>query len=128
MTKQKKQALVWTLVIVAVLAAFVTFLVTEAKKPGKYDAFAQCINDSGATFYGAWWCPHCQAQKAMFGKSAKLLPYVECQTPDSKSTKECTDLGIESYPTWEYPDGTRETGQRDFAYLAEKTSCAAPTQ
>jgi thiol-disulfide isomerase/thioredoxin len=48
------------------------------KTPGKYDAFAQCISDSGAKFYGAYWCPHCQAQKLLFGKSVEKLPYVEC--------------------------------------------------
>jgi hypothetical protein len=127
MTKQKKQTIIWTVVILAILGALIAFLVAEAKKPGKYDAFAQCITDSGATFYGAWWCPHCQAQKALFGKSAKLLPYVECQTQDSKQTKQCDDLGIQGYPTWQFPDGSRETGERTFEELAAKTNCSVPT-
>ncbi len=50
-------------------------------KPGISTDFATCIKDSGAKFYGAFWCSHCQEQKAMFGKSSKLLPYVECSTP-----------------------------------------------
>jgi thiol-disulfide isomerase/thioredoxin len=33
--------------------------------PGKYDEFAKCLTDNGAKFYGAFWCPHCQAQKKM---------------------------------------------------------------
>src|SRR5471030_1004155 len=69
--------------------------------PGKYDAFAQCIKDSGATFYGAFWCPHCQAEKKNFGTSAHLLPYVECSNPDGNGqTQICIDKAITSYPTW----------------------------
>lgn len=63
-----------------IIAAFSYVFFVDAKKPGPYDEFAQCITDSGAKFYGAYWCPHCQAQKAEFGKSASKLPYVECDT------------------------------------------------
>src|ERR1035437_6515709 len=83
---------------------------TAPTGPGKYDTFAQCIKDSGATFYGAFWCPHCQAQKKLFGTSAKLLPYVECSTPDATGQLQiCIDKKITGYPTWELKDGTRIT-------------------
>jgi thiol-disulfide isomerase/thioredoxin len=96
--------------------------------PGKYDTFATCLKDAGATFYGAFWCPHCQATKKMFGSSQKLLPYVECSTPDAKGqTPICTEKGVASYPTWEFADGTRLTGELTFETLAEKTSCVLPT-
>src|ERR1043166_896516 len=52
--------------------------------PGKYDAFATCLKDKGALFYGAFWCPHCQAQKKLFGSSARLLPYTECSLPNGQ--------------------------------------------
>ncbi len=95
--------------------------------PGKYDVLAQCLKDKGAVFYGAFWCPHCQAQKKMFGSSAKLLPYVECSTLDGKSQlPECTTKGVSSYPTWEFPDGTRATGEIELAELATKTGCTLP--
>lgn len=65
--------------IIIGLAVFIGgLLVVNAKTPGKYDEFAQCITDSGTKFFGAYWCPHCAAQKALFGKSAKKLPYYEC--------------------------------------------------
>lgn len=118
----------WWIITLIVIAAFSALLVVQAKKPGKYDSFAQCIADSGAKFYGAWWCPHCQAQKALFGKSAKLLPYHECSDKSQKQTQECDDLGIQSYPTWQFPDGTRETGEKTFDVLAAKTNCPAPAQ
>ncbi len=99
--------------------------------PGKYDAFAQCIKDSGAVFYGAFWCPHCQEQKKLFGSSAKLLPYVECSTANGQGQLQvCIDKKIEGYPTWELKDGTRlpvENGAGvTLETLAKKTSCTLP--
>lgn len=95
--------------------------------PGKYDEFAMCLKDKGAAFYGAFWCPHCQAQKKLFGSSAKLLPYVECSTADANAqTQICIDKGIKSYPTWIFADGSQLTGEIPLAQLAEKTSCVLP--
>lgn len=94
---------------------------------GTYDTLAQCIADSGAKFYGAFWCPHCQNQKKMFGDSQKLLPYVECSTPDQQGrTQVCIDNNIESYPTWVFTDGSRLQGEIPLSTLAEKTSCELP--
>lgn len=117
--------MIWTLVIIAIVGGLVWLLATQAKKPGKYDALAQCISDSGAIFYGAFWCPHCQATKAMFGRSAKLLPYVECSEPDGQGQLQvCIDKNITGYPTWEFADGSRLSGERTFEELAEKTNCS----
>jgi large repetitive protein len=118
----------WWIITLIVIAAFIGFLVMQAKKPGKYDEFAQCVNDSGTKFYGAWWCPHCQAQKALFGKSQKLLPYIECSDKNRTQNETCNTAGVQSYPTWDFPDGTRETGELTFEQLAEKTNCPAPVQ
>jgi thiol-disulfide isomerase/thioredoxin len=105
----------------------VAFLVVEGKKPGKYDSFAECITNSGAKFYGAWWCPHCAAQKALFGKSVEKLPYVECQTKSQTQNALCNSIGITGYPTWIFKDGSKLMGEQTFATLAEKTGCTAPT-
>lgn len=95
--------------------------------PGQYDSFATCLKDKGATFYGAFWCPHCQAQKALFGSSVKLLPYVECSTPDaSGQTQICIDKKIAGYPTWIFTDGTQLSGEIPLQQLADKTSCVLP--
>jgi hypothetical protein len=103
-------------------------IVNRTTAPGKLDTFAQCLTESGAIFYGAFWCPHCQAQKKMFGNSVKLLPYTECSLPDGKTrTAECIDKKIESYPTWIFKDGSRETGEVPLEKLAEKTSCTLPS-
>ncbi len=118
-------------IIIAVVAVAVIFggliFFTQDRGPGPYDEFAQCIKDSGTTFFGAFWCPHCQAQKKDFGSSAKLLPYVECSNPDGQTqTIECKDAGVQSYPTWEFPDKSRVTGEQTFQTLSEKTGCPLP--
>ena len=122
-----KDKIIWILVLVLLIAG-VVWLIRTPDKPGKLDAFATCIAESGATFYGAFWCPHCQNQKAMFGTSARLLPYVECSTPDGNSQLPvCNDAGVKGYPTWEFADGSRESGEVSLERLAEKTSCTLPT-
>ncbi len=93
----------------------------------KYDDFAQCLGDAGAKFYGAFWCPHCAEQKALFEKSAKL-PYIECSTPDSKGQMPiCATEKIEGYPTWKFADGEVINKVMQLSELAEKTSCPLPT-
>ena len=102
-------------------------LVKYSNTPSKYDGFASCLSEKGAKFYGAFWCPHCRNQKNIFGKSSKNLPYIECSTPDGNGQLAvCTEAGIESYPTWTFSDGSKETGELSLEKLAEKTTCQLP--
>lgn len=123
--------LVYILIALAVIGG-VVFIIKTPGKPGKYDTFAQCIKDKGATFYGAFWCPHCKNQKAMFGKSAKYLPYVECSTPDSQGQLQiCKDVGITTYPTWHFTNDVSTTtkvltGEVELVDLAKETGCQLP--
>lgn len=82
-------------------------------------ALATQLEERGARFYGAWWCPACQTQKQEFGSAAELLPFVECSTGGrgSPPTLHCRELGIDSYPTW-IIDGRRYTGVLPPAELA----------
>lgn len=117
--------LVSTILFVLVLGGGIYWLATYESGPGQYDGFAQCLKDKGVIFYGAFWCSHCQNQKALFGSSAKLLSYVECSTPDGRGQEQiCKDQEIEGYPTWEYADGSRESGELALEHLAEKSGCA----
>lgn len=119
--------LVIVILILGTIGAVLFQSPSAETSPGKYDIFAQCLKDKGAIFYGAFWCPHCQAQKKLFGSSVKFLPYVECSTADgSAQTKECTDKKIASYPTWVFADGSRLTGEIPLQTLADKTSCSLP--
>lgn len=88
-------------------------------------ALAQCLKDQGVVFYGAFWCAHCKAQKALFGDAVPALPYVECSSPDGNlQTDICKEKKIESYPTWEFKDGTRLSGVQQLADLAVKANCS----
>ena len=124
----KKNPLILIIAIaVIVVGALIYFAVQENNTPGKYDDFARCLGEKGAVFYGAFWCPHCQAQKKLFGTSAKLLPYVECSTLDGNGqTPECIEKKVASYPTWEFADLSRLTREIPLAQLAEKTTCVLP--
>lgn len=130
MDKKKTQTV--RLIIFAVIVLGIVIVMTmvsgAAKTSTKYDAFAQCLSEKGAKFYGAFWCPHCQDQKARFGAAKKKLPYIECSTPDKKQTAECAAAGIEAYPTWEFADGSRVDGEMEITALAEKTACALPSE
>lgn len=119
---------IWIYIIVVIIALGGIYYAAKAPAgPGPLDAFASCIKDSGTKFYGAFWCPHCQATKKMFGSSASLLPYIECSTPDGQSQNQiCNDAKIESYPTWEFKDGSRISGEQTLQTLAEKTGCTLP--
>jgi thiol-disulfide isomerase/thioredoxin len=126
MVKRIKSIFILSAVGVVIIAG-IFFLISTNSKPGKLDEFAQCLKDKGAVFYGAFWCPHCQNQKAMFGKSARFLPYIECSTPDGRGQlKICKDKNIEGYPTWEFADGSRESGEVSLSHLSEKTACQLP--
>lgn len=95
--------------------------------PGKLDGFAICLKEKGAVFYGAFWCPHCQATKKMFGKSSKLLPYVECSLPAGNGQNQtCNDKEITGYPTWIFADQSRLNGELTLNQLALKTGCELP--
>ncbi len=126
MNKKFKNKLIWAVIILIIIAIF-SYIMYQNSIPGKYDDFAKCLKDKGATFYGAFWCPHCQKQKSVFGKSKKYLPYVECSTADGRGqVPQCNDKGIASYPTWIFADSSQETGELSLGTLAEKTGCALP--
>lgn len=110
-----------------VIAGLVALIIVKRTLPGQLDSFAACIKDKGAIFYGAFWCPHCQSQKEMFGRSSRLLPYIECSTPDGQGQKQlCAEAGVTSYPTWIFPDGGKQTGSLSLEELATKTGCKLP--
>ncbi len=126
----------WILPIISIiiLVLIVVLIVRSAKKSAAQAAtsplgvFATCLTDSGTKFYGASWCPHCLNQKALFEKAYKLLPYVECSPQQGTLLPVCKEANIESFPTWDYPDGTRVTGGQSIAELAAGSHCPIPAE
>jgi hypothetical protein len=128
--RKNKKVLIWVWILLGVSAILAGYVYLQNIPPpfGLYDAFAKCIASTTTKFYGAWWCPHCRDQKTKFGDAAAYLPYVECATPDaSGQTQACIDAGIKSYPTWQFPDGSRLVGVTALATISEKTGCELPT-
>ncbi|MBI4437719.1 hypothetical protein HY631_02095 [Candidatus Uhrbacteria bacterium] len=106
-----------------VVVGLIAFAATQKAAPSPYDGFAQCLSQSGAKMYGAWWCPHCQSQKKVFGNAFSYVNYVECSNPNRTMLQACKDLGIEGYPTWEFGDGARLGGEQSLATLSAKSGC-----
>lgn len=89
------------LLVVGVLFAWQNGLL-QPPENARLKALATHLEESDARFYGAFWCPSCQEQKRMFGRSADRLPYVEC-TPNGRAggmAFECVANDITGYPTW----------------------------
>ena len=116
-----KEAVVLAVVMVGVLHMHYSGLFSAAAGPEDPQLQALTIHlaDTGVKFYGAYWCPRCQEQKALFGSSVKRLPYVECSSGGRGSplTAPCVVENIKSYPTWIIGD-QRLTGLQTPSALA----------
>ena len=114
-------------VVIALLVGIGLYSGESPEVRAELESFNQCLADTGTTFYGAFWCPHCIEQKKLLG-NVNAIPYVECSTPDQRGQLDvCIEAEITSYPTWEFADGSRETGLQPLELLAEKTGCVLPT-
>jgi glutaredoxin len=84
------------------------------------NSLAQHLAKKGIKFYGAYWCPHCQRQKALFGQEAlQHLPYIECAPDGQHSQRQlCKEKNIKLFPSWEI-DGKIITGNRSLKDLAD---------
>ena len=114
---------------VIILVVLVLWLVNREQATAQvlHEELAICLGEQDALFYGAFWCPHCAYQKALFGRAAKKLPYVECSTKDRRGQLEvCQDKGIRGYPTWRFADNTSCGGLVDPIVLAHLSSCSLP--
>lgn len=124
MKKELVKKLLVLVIVITAISAFLYLYINNKNTPGKYDALAQCLTQKGTKMFGAYWCPHCLNQKKEFGKSWKFIKYIECSLPGGQGqTKECNSENIESYPTWEFKDKSRLTGEVSLEILAEESSC-----
>ncbi len=121
------KSLVTALIIIVVALGIAMLVSYGAGDKGKYSAealdnFARCLAAKNVTMYGAYSCPHCQNQKAMFGSSFKFVPYVEC----SEEAEKCVVAKIEGVPTWTFSDGKKLVGEQPLEMLAAASGCPLP--
>ena len=91
-------------------------------------ALAEHLAAIGAKKYGAWWCPHCHAQQALFGAEAfEKVTYVECDPEGQDSqTEVCQAAGVEGFPSWEI-NGQLYPGIQQLPTLAQISAYSGPT-
>ncbi len=124
-SRKKQNNLVLVIILIAIV--FIGGLIIVVRNNNKsapvanaaaVDALAQCITEKGMKMYGANRCPHCKAQKELFGTSFAKIDYIECTTDQVK----CNIAGISGYPTWTY-QGQKYEGEQSFEDLAKITGC-----
>src|SRR3990172_9714816 len=76
----------------------------------------ECLTDKEVVMYGAYWCPHCQTQKELFGEDFKNVNYFECED----DLNYCIQKGVKGYPTWEI-EGELYSGVRQLSELSQLT-------
>ena len=108
------------LIVTAMAVAGLVYVARPKETTRDLTNLAQCLAEKEITMYGAYWCPHCQAEKKAFGEAWKYVPYVEC----TQETQKCLDKGIQGYPTWIWPDGKRLEGEQGPAKLASESGCS----
>ena len=109
----------YALIALVFIFGIYTLFLNYRPSAGKLDSFAKCIADKGLTMYGAYWCPHCQNVKALFGSSFEYMKYVEC----TEHADVCTAQGVKGYPTFIFSDGRRLVGEKNLNELSEATGC-----
>lgn len=116
--------------IILLLFGSAYYFYSKGKEPGVYDSFVSCLSEKQVQFYGSFQCSHCQNQKKMFEKSAKLLDstgvYIECG-PLGQFNTQCTSLGVTSVPLWKIGNESF-SGVQQLELLSEKSQCPLPDE
>ena len=114
------------LVIVVAIAGLWYLDRQAAPEREAYTALAQCLSEQDVIFYGAFWCPNCAAQKALFKDAGKDLPHIECSLPNRAQNELCESREVANYPTWEFNGNKRCVGVLSPEVLAHLSGCPLP--
>src|SRR3972149_1750846 len=110
--------------IIVVVVLFSSFFIQSKELSARStDTFqvglSKHLRKIGAAMYGTYWCPHCNAQKELFGGAFKHVKYVECDSRgDQANPALCAEKGIRRYPTWEIK-GRFYRGAKSLQELSE---------
>lgn len=83
---------------------------------------AKKLTESGAVTYTAFWCPHCQRQKELWGQEAwKQLRNIEC-SPKGYNAQPglCLAKRVDGYPTMILGSGKRLSGELSLSAVAKE--------
>ena len=98
-------------------------IVVETSSGASEVGLAKYLVQIHAKMYGAYWCPHCQAQLSMFGKEAsEILDHIECD-PNGKAPNPdlCKRERVTGYPYW-IIQGRRYAGTQSLNALANASA------
>ena len=124
--KKGLQKKILTALLIAAAFALAIYLGFR-RRTSKLDAFAQCLSSKQVRMYGAFWCPHCEDQKKLFGSSFQYIAYTECGVEGSRAIQPvCTQANVKNFPTWQFPDGSRLEGTVPLPTLATRSGCSLP--
>ena len=104
-----------------------TPLISETASESAQVQLARYLTHRGVQMFGAYWCPHCQHQKARFGTDAfQIIDYIECDPRGENARPQlCQDEKIEGFPTWKI-DGQLYPGDRSLEELADLSGYPGP--
>ena len=88
--------------------------------------FAKDLTAAGVEFFGAYWCPVCEQQKELFEDGKNELPYIEVTDSERNLNSVGVANNITQFPTWVFPDDTRETGFLSLETLSQRSGVAIP--
>ncbi|MDE0866141.1 MAG: tandem-95 repeat protein [Rubripirellula sp.] len=100
--------------------------VAEGEPADDLVQFAKDLTASGTKYYGAAWCGACTQQKELFEDGGDDLPFVEVTNPDRSLNQIGIDHSITGFPTWIFPDGSRQVGVLSLADLSTRSGVAIP--
>jgi uncharacterized membrane protein len=114
-----------TLSVIVVGVVFLGSFFIQSKELGARSSdtlqvgLAKHLRSEGAAMYGTYWCPHCNAQKELFGSAFKYIMYIECDPRGVNANPAlCAEKGIRRYPTWEI-NGNYYPGLKSLEELSE---------
>jgi hypothetical protein len=117
--ERNKKILNYSILVLIVAAAAYGIYAATRERASEHDALAQCLTEQGTIMYGTDWCPHCQAQKRLFGDSFRYVTFINCDY----NAAACTAAGVEGYPTWTFARGPPAAGEQTLETLATRSEC-----
>ena len=84
------------------------------------DTFAKCLASKDVVVYGAYWCPHCQNQKKLFGERVPICAVCRSILRKRQNAPQRALMDIRlGYSR----NGSRIAGEMSFQELSDKTVC-----